>query len=169
MKKKSLLILGILITCMPYLYSQSNLVISLNGGGQNVYDVNTIQKITFPEGGLSLNNTNGTKIDYSFEEIGRFALVDKVTSIVEEPISSYETYPNPFADYLHVSFELSVASMVNIEVFKTDGMIVHKEIIPAIAGVNTYELPNAASYKSGTYLVRIKSVNKVETLKLIKL
>jgi hypothetical protein len=166
-----LLTLSLLAFASENVFSQSNLVINMSGGNQNTYDINSVQNLTFPSGIFRVNKTNATHDDLALNTIDNVLITKVVTNLLKETtnVTDFTTYPNPFIETLHVACQLSQSEAVSIAIFKTDGTLLLTEQLTGIAGTNSFEVPQAANLMAGTYLIRIASSNKVETLKLIKI
>ena len=166
-----MLTLGLSLFATGNVFSQSNLVINMIDGTPYSYDINTVQNLTFPSGILRVNKINASQVDLLMSDIDNVVVSKVVTNLLKETtnVTDFTTYPNPFVENLHVACNLTSPEVVSIAIFKTDGTLVFTTSLEGVEGVNAFEIPQAAALVAGTYLIRIASSNKVETLKLIKI
>lgn len=75
--------------------------------------------------------------------------------------------PNPFGEFLHLSFESERTESVRLELINALGQMVLQEEKTAVAGVNNFEL-NVAGIESGTYFLRINGMTGSFGLKVLK-
>jgi hypothetical protein len=77
--------------------------------------------------------------------------------------------PNPFDQYLSVSFNAASAEPVNVKVIDMNGRTVIDRMIDVTPGTNTYTLDEASSLTTGVYYVSFMFSDQVSMHKVIKL
>lgn len=87
--------------------------------------------------------------------LGALSIVDN-----ENEVSLFSVYPNPTSDFLHFEIDSEIDS---VEVFDVSGNLIFKE--------NSLEANSlsVSSLSSGLYFVKVKSLDKSQTKKFIKL
>lgn len=81
----------------------------------------------------------------------------------------FNVFPNPVQSKGNVEFNLSARSDVEVFVYDLQGRVVHSETLSNMAqGEHLYEL-NTGSYPSGTYIMIMKTGNRKEHTKFVKM
>jgi ELWxxDGT repeat protein len=101
---------------------------------------------------------------YNSPEYGKELFVlDKVTiSTNEISDASFSLFPNPFKDYLMLSFDENLYTEFQVEILNLEGKIVFQSAV-----INNQEI-NLSSIPSGSYIVNLKNGDKVLSKKVIK-
>ncbi len=77
--------------------------------------------------------------------------------------------PNPFSNKIHIIFNSTDSSELTIELMNTQGsLLVYMDKLQRIKGYNYYAVPHLSRLASGMYIVRVSSVQKVFTKKMMK-
>lgn len=77
--------------------------------------------------------------------------------------------PNPFINTLRIKVESPIREKMNLIITDIAGKQLLKKELPLNAGTNWISVPETASFGKGTYLLSVKSGDKMETIKVLKL
>ncbi|NBC07544.1 MAG: HYR domain-containing protein [Bacteroidetes bacterium] len=68
-----------------------------------------------------------------------------------------QAFPNPFHDQLMLRFELATAQRVQLQVWNTNGQLVHQREMEGMAGFNEWTVDGQQLGEAGTYLFRLSA------------
>lgn len=114
---------------------------------------------------LGVNGTGSTSGDN--EAFYDLILTPKVTGIEETiSVSNLKLFPNPATEIATFTYSLKTESYVTIDITDLNGRLVSKEVDETLSTGNHSQKLNVSNLDKGTYLVRIKSNDKIVTKKL---
>ena len=87
--------------------------------------------------------------------------IELMVGINEQTLTNLKIYPNPVVDILHI--ERTETTPVSVEIYTENGTLIKR--MPWDSDL--FEM-NVSNYKTGFFVVRIKSVKNVKTLQFIK-
>ncbi|MEO5571274.1 MAG: T9SS type A sorting domain-containing protein, partial [Bacteroidia bacterium] len=94
-----------------------------------------------------------------------------VINFKDEPQKDFafiSIFPNPFTDYIKVSYSVPVASGIRINLIGANGQIIYSEEINSIKGRNTYQFFEKQKLLPGIYVLSIRYGTSVISKKLFK-
>ena len=115
---------------------------------------------------------NGVPLIYeAFPEFSRttLSLSGANTSHLPQTYALDQNYPNPFNPYTNISFDLPVASHVNLKIYNVLGQEVTNLVNEFMEAGSHSVSWDAARYSSGVYFYRISAENFTETKKMMLL
>jgi len=152
------------------LKAQNALYVKEKSGTQTSFILNSLRKLTFPAGSLTVIKTDGITSTYTFSTIRSLTfsdLINNVSPIVKNERSNLKLYPNPVIDQLQMSYETLKGGNVLIEIIDFQGRILLRQNISCQEGANQAIIP-VAQLQKGLYLFRLHNGNNVETTKFLK-
>jgi hypothetical protein len=117
---------------------------------------------------LSAKLANCTSVTGKYIEVLDATLPGEKDKAVEKPdlISKFNVYPNPVYGRLNMSIELSEKKDIRVEVIDVSAGILYQSILDY--GMDKYEINmNVERLKTGVYLLKLISGNKVKTKTII--
>ncbi|MBI4649362.1 MAG: carboxypeptidase regulatory-like domain-containing protein [Bacteroidia bacterium] len=122
---------------------------------------------------FTVNDTNTVfdGLNFYVDTTANDGNIDTVLTQIPEEINEYieiSVYPNPFTDYLNISYKLNYESDVNLSVYDATGKLI-SNLTKGTQGQGEYKYAFASkNYKtlSGTYIIQLR-VNKAIYLKKI--
>jgi hypothetical protein len=78
-----------------------------------------------------------------------------------EAFQQVQAFPNPFRDQLMLRFELDKPQRVQLQVWNTNGQLVHQRELEAMNGMNEWTVDGQQLGQAGTYLFRL-SANELQ-------
>lgn len=176
MKKNIIALVGLL--CLHFMvYAQPKLMINLKENQQTGFFLNEIKNISFTPTNLVVNFEDNNPQNILINSINNFRVevVSIVTDIEDNEIVNKQNslgavalFPNPASETVTVKYELQKNEKVEIEVFNLSGTSLLSIQDEGVSGQNSISLPLNQLNTSGIYLVKLKTNDKLETLKLIK-
>lgn len=122
--------------------------------------------IAFPNGRVGAGNTVE---DFTLPVIESFELNERSVEKSFDPIESFTATPNPFKDNFTLNYALKEEGSVRIELLDTKGTLITAFDSNHPFPASSYELKiNASNLASGVYIVTLKTITGIKTLKLIK-
>jgi len=117
-------------------------------------------------------NESGVPLIYeAFPEFSRttLSLSGASASHLPQNYALNQNYPNPFNPSTSISFDLPVASHVNLKIYNVLGQEV-TDLVNEFMEAGSHSIPwDAARYSSGVYFYRISAENFTETKKMMLL
>jgi len=160
-----MLLLGITVS---ELYPQNTLNLKEKSGTLTSYALNSINKLTFASGNMTVNKKDGSTSAFALTNI-RYLNFTNATSI--EGISLEKTnlmlYLNPETDQLGIRYESSISEDVQLQILNIQGKVVYQQTLSSQTGTN-YTTISVVQLKNGLYLCLLQNGNKLETVKFIK-
>ena len=93
----------------------------------------------------------------AFSAIHQFTtLLGVAISPVENPLASFELYPNPASDEVEIKFTISANQQVEFTIYNLLGGIIKHEILPAHTGTNKVKI-DLKDLAAGAYTVELKA------------
>ena len=85
--------------------------------------------------------------------------------------ASIKVWPNPFSDYLQISYNSNTNSTINIRLVDVLGKLVHTQKAIVLKGNNQLEIVDINKLSKGTYLIEIADLNGKynEVFKVVKI
>ncbi len=166
-KLSALFLLGIGLTGIQ---AQSTLYVKEHSGIQTSYMLDSIRKLTFFTGNMTVNKTDGSMSNYALSNIRYLNFIDLTTNISligNKESSNIILYPNPVIDQLQISYESIKSDKVQVYIIDVQGKVVHQQMISSQNGTNLVTI-NVAQIPQGLYVCRVQSSNKIETIKFLK-
>ncbi len=137
--------------------------------------------VRFPAGFATLATASKKIVIASINFVGGSTTTKSITltsatgctgKLVEENVTNNfnvtEIYPNPANDIFNVTFDSEVPSIINMQIYSINGILVSERSISIETGRNNIT-ENVSSYSNGIYFVRFtNSSNEVIVKKIIK-
>ena len=168
--KRLLCVVFLLSIGFSSLKAQNALVVKEKSGTQTSFSLNSLRKLTFPAGNMTVIKTDGSTNTYSFSTIRSLTfsdLINNVSTIAKKERSKLTLYPNPVINQLQMSYETLQEGSVQAEIIDFQGRILYRQTIYCQEGANQATIP-VAQLQKGLYLFRLQNGNNVETIKFIK-
>jgi len=169
-KKVFLSVLLLFSIGLTGLYAQNKLYVKEKAGTQTSFTLNSVRKLTFVTGNMTVNKTNGNTGTYSLSTIRYLSFKDFTTDVSHISLQESNTlilYPNPVIDQLQISYETAKAGIVQVEIFDVKGKLLHQQILNSQIGTNHATIP-VVKLTKGLYICCLQNGNKFETLKFLK-
>ena len=149
--------LFICLSCNQMILAQKSLSI-VNSSDNTVrrIDLNSIDKITFTNTDVLIQQNNGNKDSYSFTTVGK--LYFETTTGVSNPlaVNSQNIFPNPANEFISIK---NIQPGTQVKIYNLSGIMVANIIYPASGHININNL------QKGLYIVK----TEIQTLKFMKL
>jgi len=168
--KRLLCVVFLLSIGFSSLKAQNALYVKEKSGTQTSFTLNSLRKLTFPAGSMTVIKTDGTTSTYAFSTIRSLTfsdLINNVSPIVKKERGHLTLYPNPVIDQLQMSYETLQEGSVQAEIIDFQGRILYRQTINCQEGTNQAIIP-VAQLQRGLYLFRLQNGNNVETVKFLK-
>jgi len=138
-----------------------------NSGNQTTYALNSIHKMTFSNGNITVHKTNNGTDVYTLSELRYLSFIDLITSNTTQSRQLSEaniiTYPNPVSDKLSIDLNGLTGNAI-ISILTLEGKLLKEQ---KTNGTNTVIL-NLHQLPQGIYLCRYSSITEIKTVKIIK-
>jgi len=154
------------LLCLMAVKAQTVYVKELNGTQTNE-SLNSIQKMSFSSGNITINKTDGSSDTYSFANL-RYLNFENLTTnslTLERKKDVLLIYPNPVSDQLNVQLMSPGKEKLTVEIFTEQGRLIYIKTINELQSV--YRL-SVSSLQQGLYLCRITNGRNTETVKFLK-
>ena len=151
-------------------------------------------ELEYSTDGISFNNisninavgNSSSRVEYGYNHkqpktganYYRLKLVDKdgrftysnivVLNVVVKGIQITGIYPNPFIDKVNISITTGSKDLARVRLFDNIGQLILNQQSTIQAGVNIVTVNNLNSLPKGTYVLEVRTADKVLTQKLIK-
>jgi len=168
--KRLLCVVFLLSIGFSSLKAQNALYVKEKSGTQTSFILNSLRKLTFPAGNLTVIKTDGTTSTYTFSTIRSLTfsdLINNVSPMVQKERSKLTLYPNPVIDQLQISYETFKEGSVQAEIIDFQGRILYRQTSSCQEGINQATI-SVSQLQKGLYLFRLQNGNNVETIKFIK-
>jgi hypothetical protein len=168
--KRLLCVVFLLSIGFSSLQAQNALYVKEKSGTQTSFTLNSLRKLTFPAGNLTVIKTDGYTSTYAFSTIRSLTfsdLINNISPIVKKERSNLTLYPNPVIDQLQMSYETLKEGSVQTEIIDFQGRVLHRQTISCQEGSNQ-AIISVAQLQRGIYLFRLQNGNNVETITFIK-
>jgi len=103
--------------------------------------------------------------DYTVTIVGGSNIVSEINNTITE----YTAYPNPFKDEFYVHFNAGGNIKTTITVLDANGREVLKNNVTSVIGVNEIPVGGTSNLPAGMYIVRLQGENINEAVKMIKM
>lgn len=157
-------------TLLTETYGQS-LFIRNNSGSQTEYLISGLANLTFASGEVIVKEKSGTTDAYLIDDI-RYMNFDNLTGFIESPDddSTFEVYPNPTNDLLHISARIfnALADKFTLQIVSVEGRIVYSENILLMGEGNIVSI-DISNLPKGIYFCFLKNSTMIKSNKIIKL
>lgn len=90
------------------------------------------------------------------------------TRLVNKTISNVEVFPNPFADQVTVSMDLSNNQDVTVQVLNVNGQLMQEELYRDLNGAQILKINTSQIQVRGTYILRLISDNGIVIRRIVK-
>jgi hypothetical protein len=130
-------------------------------GTQSFYPVSDIQKLTFENGNLNVNNTNGASGTFALAGNRYINFTDLTLGTVSQQVvkNSFYVYPNPTTTVLNIANDDTSQTITNLEIISLEGRVLMKQ--------NTSQV-DIASLPIGLYFCKITTNNISQIIKFLK-
>jgi len=167
MLKYQFKICAALLFCIGFsgIKAQSILKITETSETNSTFSTSEIRKLTFSSNQLVVHIKNETSSLFAFDNIEKLDFNNIATSdLTSVNITSLQTvlYPNPVIDRLYIKMEFPNKCKISIEIYNLQGKLLLNQSVVSPDCINVSEL------QKGMYICRLKSCDKIETLKFIK-
>jgi len=158
----------LLLFCIGFTFFKANaqhqLFVRLKDNTQTVYNVNDVQKLTFPSGNLVITPYIGNVIQMPLASLRFLAFQDfpPITSVEKWLTASLQIYPNPVISDLYFSIPDFKFPVEQVNIYDITGRIILHFRAPIFNSVNL------SSLKPGIYFIEISSKNEHAVQKFVK-
>ncbi|MGG9972476.1 SdrD B-like domain-containing protein [Ferruginibacter sp. SUN002] len=147
----------------------------------------SIDGITFSNiKNIAAAGNSSTRIDYTYAhnqlKVGanyyRLKMIDRdgrstysnivVLNVAAQGIAITGIYPNPFIDRVNISVTTGTSEVVKIKIYNAAGQVIRDQQSSVRSGVNNITVNNLSTLARGTYIVEVRTTDKVLTQRLIK-
>jgi hypothetical protein len=152
------------------LLSQNTLYIKENEGTQASFILGNIKKLTFPEGNLMVQKTDGSTDNSKLSNLRYLSFNNFKTDVallnVDEN-TKMSIFPNPASNNLQVSFEGIIEDKVQLEIIDLQGKVLQKQEIAGHNGktISTISIVHLAI---GLYILRVQNGDTPESFRFYK-
>ena len=102
-----------------------------------------------------------------WSETWTFKVIGVSTDEVLEEEMSLKIYPNPLQDYLIIEAEAKISDeFLHLQLYNLNGQLIQQKYIPRTGNIKTQL--RTGELASGIYILKIRSRNRIKTVKLIK-
>jgi hypothetical protein len=151
-------------------YAQNTLNLMEKSGTQTPFTLNSVRKLTFTGGNITVNKTDGNSITYVLGDIQYLSFIDQ-TSIVSEMVnrenSSLLIYPNPVINQLQICYLSKNSGNVQVKITNIQGVVFHQQTTISQNGTNHIMIP-VSELPGGLYICQLLKGNKTESIKFLK-
>lgn len=138
-----------------------------SGGTQTAYAVNTIRKMTFSSGNITVTKTDNSSGVYTLNDLRYLNFKELFTRVEEQrdaEIQSLRAFPNPVINQLHI--DLRGMSNLNgtLSILNLQGRVMKTE---AVIGLGIVSL-DMSQFPTGIYLCRYSNGTEIKTVKIVK-
>ncbi|MGZ3895050.1 MAG: T9SS type A sorting domain-containing protein, partial [Bacteroidia bacterium] len=143
---------------------------SNNSGNGTIANFNFQVSPTANNGSLNLGFTNVTVMDYSQTIAPVNPIPNSITVGIENVhvASNFNAFPNPFTNDIKLSYSLSFATDITINIYSVDGNCVKSILKPGQPAGNHELLINGSDISKGVYICKVKFSNGEKIIKLVK-
>jgi len=155
---------------LSILQAQSGLYVMKKTGTQTQFTFNSITKLTFASGYMTVNKTDGNSNIYALGDIRYLSFIDLTTDVSQisnQGSGNVMLYPNPATDQLQISFESVKTGNVQVEIIDAQGKVLQRQTLNCKNG-NNHAIISLSQLSGGLYICRLQNYNKLETIKFIK-
>ena len=160
------LIATVLLLSADIGYAQT-MNIKQSNGTQTAYALNSVRKLTFASGNVTLQKTDNTTATFALSSL-KYVNFSGTTSIEEQilhaTIFNLNTYPNPVSDVLNIEVINTDTKNATISILSIEGKVLLTE---QANGQKKISL-NLSQLPQGLYLCQYKTEKELKTTKLIK-
>lgn len=167
-KKQVLGLIIFLISGLPAIKAQS-IYVNTKTDPQNTYVVSELSNISFSDGNILFNKSNGDMENYPITNLRYLSFSDYTTDISDTKLLGNNApivlYPNPVNNILNIKLPETNNAIITIELFSATGSKVYKNTAsyqPEPYVINTSHLQN------GFYLCKVNNGKTIETRTFIK-
>lgn len=130
-------------------------------GTQSAYSIATIKNLTFSNGNIVVNNTNGPNGTFalSSNRYLNFTDLTLATPTYELVKNSFYVYPNPVTTVLNITNQDPTQIFSHLEIISLEGRVVIAQNSTQVA---------VADLPQGMYFCKITSDNQIQTVKFLK-
>jgi len=169
-KRVKLIVMLLLVLGLTGVNAQTKLYVKEKAGGSTAFELSTIRKLTFLNGNLTVNKTDGNSSNFGLNDLRYLSFTDFSTGI--QPILNagkinFRIFPNPATDEIQMSYVSQKSGQLRLQIIDLQGKILHQEMILTQNGTNASTI-NISQLRRGLYMCRIMDENNFETIKFIK-
>jgi len=152
------------------LYAQNKLYVKEKAGTQTSFTLNSVRKLTFASGNITVNKTDKSVSVYALSNTRYLSFRDFTTDVSHislQESSNMILYPNPATDQLQVSYETIHAGTVQVAIFDVQGKVLLQQTLSSQTGTNHATIP-VSQLTKGLYMCRLQNINKFGIVKFLK-
>jgi len=143
--------------------AQEKLYVRFKNNTQVEYNINNVQKLTFPSGNLVVTPYSGNITQIPLAEIRFVAFKNYPVSVETHNYASLQVYPNPVISELKIIAENLQTPIEQINIYDITGrLMLHSSFLIS----NSI---NVSSLKAGIYFIEIRSGNEKTMQKFVKI
>ncbi len=157
---------GFLLLCGMMLLGISsaksnNLYVYLTNGTKQSFSVETVQKLTFTDNALVINQTSGNPVNVSYANLRFFSLKEFSNSGVDtQTITPVNAFPSVAVDKVTLTSETNICS---VGIYDLQG----RKLLELAPNVQQTDI-EVSTYPAGIYLLHISNEAGVTVKKIIK-
>lgn len=160
---------------MPVIQAQTSLVglnVKEKSGQQSTYALNTLSKLTFSSGNMSINKKDGSSVSVLTANVSylNFSYITAINNVFGNDNSGLEKMvlsPNPVKSHFQIRYESQDGENSLVEIINMQGKIVLRQNFNCQTGINYIDIP-FESYQNGIYFCRLVNENQPQVAKFIK-
>lgn len=151
----------------------SSYVVERSFDGANFQALGEVPAMAREEYGYSDNiqNVAGSVLYYRLKSVdvdGQFTYSSIIKMVRSQRGWIVEVRPNPFAEKMILQVESPVNDKLNVSITDLSGKQILSRQIAVSSGSNVFDIPEAASFPKGVYVVKITGQEFTQTMKLVK-
>ena len=154
-------IVALLILGTTELQAQTMYVRQSNGA-ETTHTLNDIQKMTFLNGNLIIQNNNNSTNQFAINGLRHLVFTNLSTNI-DYPTNQLFTYPNPVTDVLYIDLSNEEGKGI-LNILTLEGKILQTQ---RIIGNNLITI-SLSNYPKGMYLCQYLNSTTIKTVKIVK-
>lgn len=156
-------------SCFIGLKAQNSLYIKEKSGTENSFPFNTIKKLTFAAGNVTVNKKDATSNSFVINDVKNFyfGMKTAIPEVFTTEKIQLSLYPNPANEFLYIQYEVKSSSPLQLQIIDLQGKIVFQQTVSNQPGVN-YKTISVGNLIHGLYLCRLQNDNKLVSTKFLK-
>ena len=167
MQKRKLILLIIVFCSLGFtnLYAQRALTVKEISGTSTSFYLTDVDKITFSDGNIIISKTGESPGIFALQDIGNLSFSGNPTSVQDQWLQdevTFKLFPNPVRDHFIIGSNTYESSELIVEVINLQGKVLLNRV------ENSNNRIDVSDLRSGIYICRIHSLDKIENIKFIK-
>jgi hypothetical protein len=148
------------------LYSQTQLIVTLNNNNTETFSLSEIQSIKFGSQNMNIRKYDGNIFTWGINDIANYRFED-FTNLkkMEQTIGNLKVYPNPINEQTIISFTSTINQEISIEIVDLSGRTVLQLFKGNQSG--NQNISWQPDLNKGMYLLKVIAQNRLYTQSII--